>query len=66
MSNKEKWHQRRKIITPAFHFKILEDFHQIMDNQGEIFIGKLEKSQGREVDIFKSAGLYALDVICGK
>lgn len=61
----KKWHQRRKIITPSFHFQILEKFVEIMDEQGKVFIRKLEKFDGKEVNIFPLVNLYALDVICG-
>lgn len=61
----KKWHQRRKIITPSFHFQILEKFVEIMDEQGKIFINKLEKLDGQKVNIFPLVNLYALDVICG-
>lgn len=62
----KKWHQRRKVITPAFHFKILEQFVDIMDKQGNIFVSKLENFDGQHVDVFPIISLYALDVICGK
>lgn len=61
----KKWHQRRKIITPAFHFQILERFVETMDEQGMVLIEKLTKLDGQEVDIFPLVNLYALDVICG-
>lgn len=64
-STGQKWHQRRKIITPAFHFKILEDFVEIMEKQGNIFIEKLKTIQGQEINIFPHVSMYALDVICG-
>ena len=66
MSTGTKWHQRRKIITPSFHFKILEHFTEIMDHQGQVFISNLKSSDGKQVDIFPLVSLYALDVICGK
>lgn len=66
ISKGQKWHQRRKIITPAFHFKILEQFVEMMDRHGDIFVEKLKKIDGKEVDIFPLISLYALDVICGK
>lgn len=66
ISSGSKWHQRRKIITPAFHFSILERFIDIMDEQGKIFVEKLKHYDGKVVDVFPLAGAFALDVICGK
>lgn len=65
IANGKKWHQRRKIITPAFHFKILEQFVEIMEKHGDVFVEKLNELEGREVDVFPMISLYALDVICG-
>lgn len=65
-STGKKWHQRRKIITPSFHFKILEHFTEIMESQGQIFITNLKKYEGQHCDFFALIGLYALDVICGE
>lgn len=65
ISTGKKWHQRRKILTPAFHFQILEKFVEIMDEQGKVLIGILEKYEGKKVDVFPLVNLYALDVICG-
>jgi len=62
----KKWLQRRKIITPSFHFKILEQFAEVMDIQGCIFVENLKKLEGQDVDFFPMMSLYALDVICGR
>jgi cytochrome P450 family 4 len=66
ISTGKKWHQRRKIITPTFHFKILEEFVEIMNKHGEVFVKKLKKFDETPIDIFPMVSLYALDVICGK
>lgn len=62
----KKWHDRRKIITPAFHFKILEEFVEIFEKHGEIFVEKLKKFEGKEINIFNPVSLFAMDSICGK
>lgn len=66
ISSGNKWHQRRKIITPTFHFKILEEFVEIMEKHGIVFVNKLRKYEERKVDVFPLISLYALDVICGE
>ena len=66
LSIDEKWHQRRKILTPAFHFQILEKFVEIMNDHGEVLVNKLAKFDGKVVDVFPLVNLYTLDVICGE
>ena len=63
-STGQKWFARRKIITPAFHFSILQSFVKIFVRNSEIFVQNLSKFD--LVDIFPLTLLYALDNICGK
>jgi cytochrome P450 family 4 len=64
-STGQKWFTRRKVITPTFHFKILEQFVDIFDEHSKIFVSKLAKFKV-QVDIFPLVALAALDVICGE
>jgi cytochrome P450 len=65
-STNQKWLTRRKILTPAFHFKILDEFVEVFDKQGTILIEKLRKFDGKEsFNVFPLVALCALDVICG-
>ena len=66
VSKGSKWHVRRKILTPTFHFKILDQFVEVFDRQSTIFAGKLATFDGKEVDVFPLICLCALDVICGE
>lgn len=56
------------MITPAFHFEILDDFLHVMNEQAEILIDTLTKESKteKEINIFKKMALCTLDVICGK
>ncbi|XP_037914477.1 cytochrome P450 4d2-like [Hermetia illucens] len=64
LSNGRKWFQRRRIITPTFHFKILEEFSEVMDEQSHILVDKLQKHSWTEAfNIEPYITLCALDVI---
>lgn len=65
-SSNKKWHSHRKIITPTFHFKILEQFVEIFDHQSDVFVSQLKgfAETGQDFDVFPLVTLYALDVIC--
>ena len=67
-SNGGPWKKHRKMITPSFHFKILQDFHEIMNKNSAIFIEKLRKaSEGDSIfDIQDMIHFFTLDLICGK
>ncbi|PSN43016.1 Cytochrome P450 4C1 [Blattella germanica] len=61
----QKWHTHRKILTPTFHFKILEQFVEVFVEKTEILMKKLEEKVGTgEFDMFRLVGLCALDIIC--
>jgi cytochrome P450 family 4 len=66
ISTGQKWFTRRKIITPAFHFKILDQFIEVFDKHSKIFVECLRKHKGQVVDVFPLVTLAALDVICGE
>ncbi|KAM9792316.1 cytochrome P450 4V8 [Neosynchiropus ocellatus] len=60
-----KWRQRRKMLTPTFHFSILADFLEVMNEQAEILVEKLEKKAGKGTfNCFSHITLCALDIIC--
>ncbi|XP_055923185.1 cytochrome P450 4d2-like isoform X2 [Eupeodes corollae] len=60
-----KWCTRRKIITPTFHFKILEQFIEVFDSQSCILVKKLKSHADGQTpfDIHDYIGLATLDVI---
>lgn len=66
ISSGKKWFQRRKLLTPGFHFKILDRFVKIMNEQSKVFVQQLSKHDGTKVNIFPLVNLFALDTICGK
>nr|AFD04432.1 cytochrome P450 [Culex quinquefasciatus] len=65
ISSGEKWFQRRKIITPTFHFKILESFVEVFNKETDVLVNNLRTHVGKgEFDIYDPISLYALDSIC--
>uniref|UniRef100_A0A672YLD3 Cytochrome P450 4V2 n=1 Tax=Sphaeramia orbicularis TaxID=375764 RepID=A0A672YLD3_9TELE len=60
-----KWRQRRKMLTPTFHFSILADFLEVMNEQAEILVERLEKEVGKgPFNCSNYITLCALDIIC--
>jgi cytochrome P450 family 4 len=60
-----KWKTHRRVLTPAFHFQILEQFIDVFESCGEIFVQKLKKQVGKySVDIYPLVTLCTLDIIC--
>ena len=41
-SDGAKWKKRRKLITPTFHFRILNDFIQVCEEQAAILVTNLQ------------------------
>ncbi|XP_052863436.1 cytochrome P450 4d2-like [Anopheles cruzii] len=67
VSKGQKWFMRRKVITPGFHFKILDNFAPTFNRQAEAFCQKLEPVSGstaEAIDIFPRLKLLTLGVIC--
>nr|XP_027195023.1 cytochrome P450 4c3-like [Dermatophagoides pteronyssinus] len=66
-SGRQKWRIRRKILTPAFHFRIIEDFLPIINEQSNILIAKLNRltsNHTNDMDVVPVITLCMLDIIC--
>ncbi|CAD6193477.1 unnamed protein product [Caenorhabditis auriculariae] len=65
-STGEKWQRRRKLLTPAFHFKVLNDFISVHDYQAKTLMEQLSPlaDKGEQVDLFPYLKRAALDIIC--
>ncbi|CAI4232232.1 unnamed protein product [Auanema sp. JU1783] len=66
ISTGSKWHSRRKMLTPSFHFQVLNDFLEIHDAQSQIFVEQISKYADKDgmFDIFPYIKRCALDIIC--
>ncbi|XP_041962747.1 cytochrome P450 4V2 isoform X1 [Alosa sapidissima] len=64
-STGDKWRRRRKMLTPTFHFSILTEFLEVMNEQAEVLVEKLDKQAGKgPFNCFNHITLCALDIIC--
>ncbi|KAE8742608.1 Cytochrome P450 CYP4, partial [Frankliniella occidentalis] len=60
-----KWHARRRLLTPTFHFRILDQFLPVFNRNTAVLVKKLEKEAGREAfNLGHYVHLCALDTIC--
>lgn len=58
------WRQKRKLLTPAFHFRILNDFIPIIDDNSRVLVDILRPIEGQVVDIRPMITACTLDIIC--
>jgi len=55
------------MLTPSFHFKILEQFIPTFNANASILVEKLKQHTGDQpINIGPLVTLCALDIICGK
>ncbi|XGW02054.1 hypothetical protein V3C99_014260 [Haemonchus contortus] len=62
-STNDKWFHRRKMLTPTFHFNILQGYYNVFVQQGEILVDLIAKEEGF-FDLFPYIKRCALDIIC--
>ncbi|XP_072165418.1 cytochrome P450 4V2-like [Diadema setosum] len=64
-SSGQKWFHRRKMLTPAFHFAVLQNFIDVFNEQSIIMCQKLDQLAHKSVtvDICPYITLCVLDII---
>lgn len=64
-SKGEKWHQRRRLLTPAFHFDILKEFLEVFKEESEKLVTSLQREVDKVLDIIPISTQFTLNTICG-
>lgn len=65
-SNGEKWHKRRRMLTPAFHFDILKEFYEVFMEESDNLVKTLKQETGEVLDIIPVSSQFTLNTICGR
>uniref|UniRef100_A0A915D208 Cytochrome P450 n=1 Tax=Ditylenchus dipsaci TaxID=166011 RepID=A0A915D208_9BILA len=65
LSDGAEWKAQRAMLTPTFHFTILNDFMQIFNRQTKILLEKMQEhaDNGKMVDIYEMIGACSVDMI---
>ncbi|XP_046749213.1 cytochrome P450 4C1-like [Diprion similis] len=67
-SSGDKWHRQRRLLTPTFHFNILEEYSVVMFEKAEILKqcieSELKNRPNEPIDMFTLITRCALDIIC--
>ncbi|KAL9923306.1 putative cytochrome P450 4ac1 [Glossina fuscipes fuscipes] len=64
MSHEEKWHLRRRILTPAFHFNILQTFNEIFKEESLKLLEKLNYLQHDRINVNDFINEFSLNNVC--
>ena len=63
VSEGAKWHMRRKLLTPSFHFEILKSYTNIFNEATDVFVEQIRKAGGEPVDVYSKCLFLTLDTI---
>ncbi|KAI9556694.1 hypothetical protein GHT06_016485 [Daphnia sinensis] len=60
------WRKRRRLLTPAFHFQILDNFFDTFNKSADILCQQFDATQSddKEIDVFPYLKRCTLDIIC--
>ncbi|XP_067210642.1 cytochrome P450 4C1-like [Linepithema humile] len=64
-SDGTKWHKRRKMLTPAFHFNMLKQYVNILIEEGNYMVQCLKDIEGSTInDLISFISHHTLNAIC--
>lgn len=67
-STGDKWHQRRRILTPTFHFNILQSFLQTFHEESSKLVLQLSEHADKDIvtELQPLSTQITLNTICGE
>lgn len=65
-SNGDKWHTRRRLLTPTFHFNIVKEFFEVFREETDRLVESLKPETGKALDIIPVSSQFTLNTICGE
>lgn len=63
-STDKKWHTRRKLLTPAFHFNVLQSFIEVFKEESQKFLKVLESHVDKELPLVNVIPRFTLNTVC--
>ncbi|KAJ8319775.1 hypothetical protein KUTeg_001362, partial [Tegillarca granosa] len=65
IANGDHWARNRRLLTPAFHFDILQPYTLVYNQAVDILVEKLDQfaESGKSFELFSVIGMLSLDVI---
>ncbi|XP_045033385.1 cytochrome P450 4C1 [Daphnia magna] len=71
LASGDRWRKNRRLLTPAFHFQILDNFFDVFNKNADILCQQLAKASisnkgqfTEEIDVFPFLKKCTLDIIC--
>ncbi|KAH8407636.1 hypothetical protein KR222_008526 [Zaprionus bogoriensis] len=63
-STDKKWHTRRKMLTPTFHFNILSQFEEIFKTESLKFVQQFQGKSETDISLSELIPRFTLNSIC--
>nr|ADC44464.3 cytochrome P450 family 4 [Bactrocera dorsalis] len=64
VSSDQQWHDRRKLLTPAFHFNILQSFIEVFKNETLKLVDLLSAKQDQNLNLNEIIPEFTLNSVC--
>uniref|UniRef100_H2Y7P3 Uncharacterized protein n=1 Tax=Ciona savignyi TaxID=51511 RepID=H2Y7P3_CIOSA len=62
-SKGSKWFRNRRLLTPAFHYKVLKSYSEIFNKNSLVMVDKFKKLCGQSIEVHTHVGLMTLDTM---